>query len=194
MGPETLYIGPRGRNLTYVLKTLVLEMVVLMYRTAVDKGADPRELLGVNSSFLKNFHEIHDDIRLSQWLTRWLEAFISISIEYPHISPPVSISLALEYIKNNLDKALNRDKVARICNMSPGYFSRIFRDRTGFTFSHLLNKFRVEHACSLLDETNLSVYEIAFQSGFNDQSYFNKVFKKYRGRTPSEYRKDSRKV
>lgn len=116
MGPETLYIGPRGRNLTYVLKTLVLEMVVLMYRTAVDKGADPRELLGVNSSFLKNFHEIHDDIRLSQWLTRWLEAFISISIEYPHISPPVSISLALEYIKNNLDKALNRDKVARICN------------------------------------------------------------------------------
>ncbi len=183
-----------GKEDLDVLKTLVLEMVVLMYRTAVDKGADPRELLGVNSSFLKDFHEIHDDIHLSQWLTRWLEAFISTSIEYPHISPPVSISLALEYIKNNLDKPLNRDEVAGICNMSPGYFSRVFRDRTGFTFIHLLNKFRVEHACSLLEETALSVYEITFQSGFNDQSYFNKVFKKYRSRTPSEYRNNAREV
>ncbi|MBA7699395.1 HTH-type transcriptional activator RhaR [subsurface metagenome] len=175
-----------------VLKTLVLEMVVLMYRAAVDQGADPRELLGVNSSYLKDFHEIQDDINLSHWLTRWLEAFINTSIEYPHITTPVSISLALEYMKNNLTHPIARDEVARLCNMSPGYFSRIFREKTCYTFTELLNKFRIEHACSLLHETEMSAFEIAFDSGFNDQSYFNKVFRKYRGKTPKEYRKEGR--
>jgi AraC-like DNA-binding protein len=172
-----------------ILKTLVLEMVVLMYRTAVDKGADPRELLGVNSSYLKEFHEIQDDVSLSQWLTRWLEDFISISLNQVVPAPPDSVALAIEYIKNNLDQPISRDEVARACNMSYGYFSRIFRQRTGHTFSDLLNTFRVEQACALMDESSLNINQIALDCGFSDQSYFSKVFHRYVGATPKEYRR-----
>jgi AraC-like DNA-binding protein len=172
-----------------VLKTLVLEMVVLMYRTAVDKGADPRELLGVNSSYLKDFHEIKTDIELSHWLTRWLEDFISTSVSQIAPAPPDSIALAIEYIKSNLDQPLTRDEVARACNMSYGYFSKVFHQRTGHTFTELLNRFRFERACAIIEETGLNMNQIALECGFSDQSYFSKVFRRYAGISPREYRK-----
>jgi len=172
-----------------LLKTLVLEMVVLMYRTAVDKGADPRELLGVNSSYLKEFHEIQDDVSLSQWLTRWLEDFIGMSLNQAAPAPPDSIALALEYMKNNLDQPISRDEVARACSMSYSHFSRVFRRRTGRTFSDLLNTFRVEKACALMDETGQDINHIALDCGFSDPSYFSKVFRRYAGTTPRQYRR-----
>jgi len=171
-----------------VLKTLVLEMVVLMYRTAVDKGANPRELLGVNSSYLKEFNDLNDYIELSHWLTRWLEDFISSSLVQVAPSPPDSIALALEFMKNNLSDPITRDEVARACNMSYGYFSKIFHQKTGHTFTDLLNKFRVEKACTLFDETNLNINQVALECGFSDQSYFSKVFRRYQGCTPKDYR------
>ena len=171
-----------------VLKTLVLEMVVLMYRTAVDKGSNPRELLGVNSSYLKEFHEINDYIELSHWLTRWLEDFISSSLVQIAPSPPDSIALALEFMKNNLGDPISRDEVARACNMSYGYFSKIFHQKTGHTFTDLLNEFRVEKACTLFDETSLNINQVAMECGFSDQSYFSKVFRRYQGSTPKDYR------
>jgi len=172
-----------------VLKTLVLEMVVLMYRTAVDKGADPRELLGVNSSYLKEFNDLKDYIELSHWLTRWLEDFISSSLVQAAPAPPDSTALALEFMKNNLAEPLTRDEVARACNMSYGYFSKIFRQKTGYTFTDLLNKFRIEKACTLFDETGLNVNQVALECGFTDQSYFSKVFRRYHGISPKHYRR-----
>ena len=123
-----------------VLKTLVLEMVVLMYRTAVDKGANPRELLGVNSSYLKEFNDIKDYIELSHWLTGWLEDFISSSLIQVTPAPPDSIALALEFMKNNLAEPLTRDEVARACNMSYGYFSKIFHQKTGLHLHRLVEQ------------------------------------------------------
>jgi len=171
-----------------VLKTLVLEMVVLMYRTAVDKGANPRELLGVNSSYLREFNDLKDYIELSHWLTRWLEDFISSSLIQVAPSPPDSIALALEFMKNNLGDPITRDEVARACNMSFGYFSKIFHQKTGFTFTDLLNKFRVDRACTLFDETSLNINQVALECGFTDQSYFSKVFRRYQGANPKDYR------
>jgi AraC-like DNA-binding protein len=172
-----------------VLKTLVLEMVVLMYRTAVDKGADPRELLGVNSSYLKEFHDLNDYIELSHWLTRWLEDFISSSLVQVAPSPPDSIALALEFMKNNLGEPITRDEVARACNMSYGYFSKIFHQKTGYTFTDQLNKFRVEKACTLFDESTLNINQVAMECGFTEQSYFSKVFRRYQGCVPKDYRR-----
>lgn len=178
-----------GRNDFDILKTLVLEMVVLMYRASVERGADSRELLGVNSSYFKDFHEVKDEVALSGWLTSWLEDFIITSFYSGSISPPPAIALALEHMKNNLGGEITRDSVARYCNMSPAYFSRVFKEKTGYTYSDQLNRFRIEQACFLLDDQSLNVNEVAFRTGFNDQSYFNKIFKKHRKITPGAYRR-----
>jgi AraC-like DNA-binding protein len=181
-----------GREDLDVLKTLVLEMLVLMFRAAVARGADPQPLLGVNSTFLKDFHAVRDELSLSRWLTNWLEAFISTSFDQSGPAELPGIALALEYMKNNLDQELTRDKVARCCNMSPAHFSRMFHKSTGHTFTDLLNRFRVEQACLLLEDSDTTVYEIAYRCGFNEQSYFNRVFKKYRKQTPKAYRNRQR--
>lgn len=58
----------------------------------------------------------------------------------------------------------------------------------GVTFTDYLNSLKVEHACKLLTETNLSIIDISLSTGFEDQSYFTKVFKKAKGVTPKMYR------
>jgi AraC-like DNA-binding protein len=177
-----------GKEKLDLLKTLVLELVVLMYRTAVANGADPVELMGVNCSYLHDFHVIEDDTQLCYWLTAWLESFIDVSLDHRSPKPPESIAMALEYIKNHLDEPVRREEVARSCNMSESHFSRVCHARTGLTFTELLQNFRIEHACFLFEETEKNIQEIALESGFTDQSYFSKVFKKRMGRTPSQYR------
>jgi len=177
-----------GKHDFDILKALVLEMVVQMYRAVVEEGADPKNLLGVNSSYLSDFSRIKDEMELSAWLTSRLEIFIKTSIDNSRKNIPVSLSFAIEYIKSNLDKPLARDEVARMCNISPAYFSRIVKLKTGYTFTELVNRLRIDYACLLLDTTDKNVAEVGFECGFNDQSYFTKVFKRGKGISPKNYK------
>ncbi len=178
-----------GKHDFDILKALVLEMVVQMYRAVVEEGADPKELLGVNSSYLADFIKIKDEVELSSWLTAWLETFIKTTIDTSRQFVPSSLSVAIEYMKSNISKPISRDEVARVCNVSPSYFSRLLRLKTGYTFTDLLNKLRVDTAISLLETTDMNVSEVAFAVGFNDQSYFTRIFHRLVGVTPKNYRK-----
>jgi AraC-like DNA-binding protein len=174
-----------------VLKMLILEMVVQMYRAAVSEGANPETLLGVNSIYLAEFLKVETEDELNRWLLQWLESFVNVNLAaggaYQH-----SLTPAILYIKRNLDKPISRDQVARVCNLSPSYFSHLIKERTGYTYSDLLNRFRIEHACALLEQSSLSASDVAYACGFNDQSYFTKVFKKVTGQPPGQYRSGNR--
>jgi AraC-like DNA-binding protein len=171
-----------------MLKPLVLEMVVQMYRAGVEEGADPTELLGMNSGMLVDLLGIDDEYDLNLWLTRWLERFVNVGFDTGQPRLPRSLAPVILYIKNNLNKPLSRERVAKACNLSPGYLSHLLKSATGYTFTDMVNRFRSDHACSLLDHTAMTASEIAFAAGFNDQSYFTKVFKRYQGTTPGAYR------
>ena len=73
-------------------------------------------------------------------------------------------------------------------------FCRYFKKLTHKTFTHFVNEFRVVHACKLLSEQQLPISEVCFESGFNNLSHFNKSFKKITEKSPTEYRKDFRKI
>ena len=89
------------------------------------------------------------------------------------------------------DPELQMSKVAQKFNISPSYFSTIFRQEFGETFRDYLSKARLSHAKELLCTTNLKIAEVAYQSGFNDAHYFSSVFKKKTGLTPLEFRAQS---
>ena len=72
-------------------------------------------------------------------------------------------------------------------NMSPKYFCRFFQEMTHRTPVDYLNYYRIERACYQLLTTDQSITEVAYNSGFNDLSYFIKTFKKYKGTTPKKY-------
>lgn len=80
-------------------------------------------------------------------------------------------------------------EVAETANMSKEAFCRFFKERTGKTYTEFLNELRIHKSCHLLQETDLSISQIAFQTGFQNLSYFNRAFKKYILTTPKSFRK-----
>ncbi|MCR9014485.1 AraC family transcriptional regulator [Aquiflexum gelatinilyticum] len=80
-------------------------------------------------------------------------------------------------------------EVAETANMSKEAFCRFFKERTGKTYTEFLNELRIHKSCHLLQETDLSISQIAYQTGFQNLSYFNRAFKKYILTTPKLFRK-----
>jgi AraC-like DNA-binding protein len=93
---------------------------------------------------------------------------------------------AIGYIDAHPYEALQIGDMAERCGLSPRRFTDLFKQQSGDTFSHYLNRQRIRYACERLDETGHILYA-CHESGFNDVAYFYRVFKKHTGRTPGEY-------
>ena len=90
----------------------------------------------------------------------------------------------LEYIDANMGKSLSLEELAQLTHMSPGYFSRLFKQSTGYTPHQYLIRRRVKQAKELLRQRKLSIADIAYQVGFANQGHLNYHFKKLTGVTP----------
>jgi len=92
------------------------------------------------------------------------------------------------YIENNFDNPdLSLNLLAEQCNTTTSYLSRLFKDSFGINFIEYLNQYRIDKAKELL-ESEQSVKEVAITTGFNSQQNFIRVFKKYTGVTPGQYK------
>lgn len=95
----------------------------------------------------------------------------------------------LLYIQNHYGEKIRLEDAAAAMHISPKYFCTYFKEITGKNFVAYVNRFRVEKACHLLLTTELSVMDIAMETGFDNLSYFIKTFKAVTGHTPGRYRK-----
>ncbi len=103
-------------------------------------------------------------------------------------SPMALLQSAMAYMHENLHRDISRDEAAEVAHLSPAHFSRIFKKEMKESFTDMLNRMRIDRAAELLARTDRSLCVVALDCGFKDQSYFTKVFRKYSGRTPREYR------
>lgn len=92
------------------------------------------------------------------------------------------------FIKENIATELELEKVAGNFGLSVYYFSRTFKEVTGTNFSDYINKCRIDIAKELLSTGEMNVKEVCFKVGYNDPNYFSKVFKKYEGISPINYK------
>lgn len=93
----------------------------------------------------------------------------------------------IAYIFKNFNKDIGLNTVAAIVNMNPSAFSRSFKRVHRKTFSKYVNEIRIGYACKLLTENELNVAAIAYESGFNNLSNFNRQFKIIKKMSPSSY-------
>jgi AraC-like DNA-binding protein len=93
-----------------------------------------------------------------------------------------------EYLMNHYREEVDLRRLADLINMAEGSLCRFFKMNMGMTVFEYLNQIKVEFACKLLMDADLSIMEVCLDSGFNNLSHFNKQFKKINGLPPSEYR------
>lgn len=93
-----------------------------------------------------------------------------------------------DFIKENIATELEQERVAGNFGLSVYYFSRTFKEVTGTNFSDYINKCRIDIAKELLSNGEMNVKEVCFKVGYNDPNYFSKVFKKYEGISPANYK------
>ncbi len=177
-----------GRDRTGLLKSFLLELVVMMSRTAVEAGAEPSELLGAHFGSLVDLSGIDDEADLSAWLVSMLERIMDAIKEQRAYPNTVLLTTAIQFMEQHLADDISRDDAASAACMSPSHFSRLMKEKFGRSFTEILNQMRIDKSKELLRRTDRSIVEICLECGFNDQSYFTKVFEKYTGQTPREHR------
>ncbi len=99
-----------------------------------------------------------------------------------------------EYINNNYMNPIKLCDIAQLVSMSDSALSHFFKKRTNRNIVDYINDIRISNATKMLFETTNSISEIAFLCGFNNISNFNRIFKKNKGKTPSEYRESIQKI
>lgn len=178
---------PGGESLE-LRKGFLMELVVMMYRSAVEAGANPDDILGLNFNAFYELSRIEDDESLSAWCRRTLETLIDIIRDNRNYTQSSLAQRAMSYMQNHLGETLSRDETARHVGLSPSHFSRLIKNSTGKTYQDMLRTMRVEKTRRLLRHTELSVAEISLQCGFFDQSHLTRVFHQIMGCTPRQYR------
>jgi AraC-like DNA-binding protein len=99
-----------------------------------------------------------------------------------------------QYIRENFKTHISLDEISNEVSMTVPAFCRYFKKISRKTFTKFVNEYRVVHASKLLAETAISITEISFESGFNNFSHFNKLFKGFTGKSPSAYRHEFKKI
>ncbi|NJB70627.1 AraC-like DNA-binding protein [Saonia flava] len=104
------------------------------------------------------------------------------------------INVVFNFVKANFKEEITLDEIANLVSMTVPSFCRYFKKITNKTFTQFVNEYRLVHASKLLAEKPISITEVCFESGFNNFSHFNKLFKAFTGQSPSEYRNQLKTV
>lgn len=177
-----------------MIKSRVLELVVLLSRAAIDGGADVEQIFGLNYRYLSRIHTISSLDELTQWTTRIINRFTDLVFTLQPVRHTHAIREAIRFIHKNYQTKVTQQDTAEAAGLSPAYFSKLFKLETNTTFTEYLASKRVEEAKRLLRTTSLTLGDIAFECGFEDQSYFTKVFTRLVGTSPSSFRQTTLRV
>lgn len=171
-----------------IVKARAIELCSLLSRTAIEGGAQTDNILKLNNHFLKNIQQVDTMETLCYKLQEIVEAFTESLFHYVPSQNSELIKKAMSYISKHFNEPLTLEDVALEVHLHPSYFSTMFKQSTGSSFKEYLNMVRIEESKRLLSNTDFPIIDIAVAVGFEDQSYFSKVFKKYTGLTPKQFR------
>lgn len=178
-----------GSSQLPLIQTKVVELSVMISRCAVSVGVPLSTASEENS---KIFREIYQEttpegicVKGQQLLDFFMGQVQSLNKKPTH-SKVQEIQI---YIQNHFNQSLTLEQIAQSVYLSPSYASRLFKKVKHISLMEYLTKVRLEEAKRLLKNPQYLIDEIAENTGYDDASYFTKVFKRYEGVTPTQYRK-----
>lgn len=125
-------------------------------------------------------------------LEYWMLSRIRLLLDHrqSYARQDTSIEKVMEYLRLHYSEDITLNTVAEAVFLNPVYISRLIKEQTGRNYTELVMEMRIEQAVELLEHSDLYVYEIAEKVGYNNLKYFYKVFRKIKGKSPSDYRPD----
>ena len=166
-----------------------LELAVLLSRAASDlDGINDNTVLETNNRYLTKIRESQDYKEITEILLSFTEMISGKIFSFHGVRHFPALRKAERFIWENYTRKLSLKEIATVSGLSAPYFSTIFKEEMGENLSNYLNRLRVEKAATMLLTTNTPISEIAKTCGFEDQSWFSKIFKNNTGFTPGKYR------
>ncbi|WP_019638604.1 helix-turn-helix domain-containing protein [Paenibacillus fonticola] len=154
---------------------------LLVYLSRAAQSGDGAEIIAA-------LGKLEDRESLRQGAKMWLDTLIDGLQAEKERSRSHVLQRALLYIGKMYKEDISMEQSAEYVNLSPYYFSKLFKMHTGENFIDYVTRLRIDEAKKLIVERRLSLKEICFEVGYKDPNYFSRVFKKMTGITPSEYR------
>jgi two-component system response regulator YesN len=173
-----------------LLKVSILELLIILSRTAVEAGAKVEEMLGMRYGFVTELSRIQDQEELCLWIVTILEKMTGQIYQTRNANNYQRLRKAMDFIDAHCDEPLTVEQIAKEVYLSASRLSHIIKGELGMTLGDYISRVRIDKAKGLLREKDLSLSHIAQEVGFPDQSYFTKVFKKIEKRTPKAYRQN----
>lgn len=170
------------------IKSRALELCTLLSRASIEGGGASDTALNLNTQFIKKIAACTSYESLCFILQEIVETFADNILSHGNIKNREIMKKAVNFISQHYTETLTLDEVAGHVHLNPAYFSTMFKKEVGLSFKEYLNHVRIEESKRLLTNSNFSIIDIAIAVGFEDQSYFSKVFKKYTGMTPKQFR------
>ncbi|MBO4337687.1 MAG: helix-turn-helix domain-containing protein [Lachnospiraceae bacterium] len=169
------------------IKLKVMEFVLWAEHLAYHNSGNTYEFRS-RADYLPGLLSLEDLDSIRSWFTGKLSDACTWVTGRKERQAGSVVDKAKQYIDENYGQDISLDEVSRIVDISPFYFSKLFKDGTGTTFIEYLTNIRMLNARRLIDEGELSMKEISQRVGYADANYFSRTFKKNVGLTPTEYK------
>ena len=172
-----------------IFQLRAIELAVMLSRAATNaEDAGDGNVLETNNRYLKKIEEARSAAEIFEILGIIIDRMSGKIFSFQGIRHSSALRKAERFIWENYTRKISLREIATASGLSAPYFSTIFKDEMGENLSNYLNRLRVEKAAAMLAETDLPISGIAAACGFEDQSWFSKIFKSYTGLSPGKYR------
>jgi len=184
---DILYKTAQGNFPAFRLKSM--ELAVMLSRAVCNpQDIEDDSILETNNRYLKKIEEGRSLKEITEILTVIVERMSGKIFSFQGVRHSAALRKAERYIWENYTRKISLQEIAGASGLSAPYFSTIFKEEMGENLSNYLNRLRVEKAASMLAETDMHISGIAASCGFEDQSWFSKIFKSYTGFSPGKFR------
>ncbi|MCL2185750.1 MAG: helix-turn-helix domain-containing protein, partial [Treponema sp.] len=184
---KTLYQEVNNSFPSFRLKAI--ELAVLLSRAASDpKDIKDNTALETTERYLQKIEESSNFNEITDILTSITERMSDMIFSFHGVRHFSALRKAERYIWSHYTRKLSLKEIADASGLSAPYFSTVFKEEMGENLSNYLNRLRIEKAAAMLITTDLPISEVAVACGFEDQSWFSKIFKNNTSLTPGKYR------
>lgn len=170
------------------VKERVEQLLPALTRITAACGRNVPDILDCGPDQLRRFAIMKSMEEVNRTLSEIIRYFLFTIFEPQSLKHTDVVATIKEYILANFDRKLTLEDIARQVYLSNSYVSSIFKKETGLSVVDYANQIRIDRSKRLLIETDLSISFISSRCGFDDQSYFTRMFKKFVGMSPRNYR------